>query len=91
MKVYDKAAWHIDAGENRDEVIKRFSIIFSYLLKNDMLSSEGKEIMDIGVDSSVSLHERMVNESGKNFLDSRCNELLECKLEDLQKKLCSKI
>ena len=32
MKIYDKAAWHIDADENPNEVVEKFKIIFSFLL-----------------------------------------------------------
>ena len=28
MRVYDKAQWHIDAGEDKNEVIKKFKAVF---------------------------------------------------------------
>lgn len=87
MKIYDKAAWHIDGGEKKEDVLKRFSIIFSYLAKNNMLTDEGKEILELGIDSSVSLHERMVNESGKTFLDNEYDILLSLPLDSLQNRL----
>ena len=33
-------------------------------------NSEGQEILDLGVDSSVSIHERMVTEEGKKFMEA---------------------
>lgn len=87
MKIYDKAAWHIDGGEKKEDVLRRFSIIFSYLAKNNMLTDEGKEILELGIDSSVSLHERMVNESGKTFLDKEYDTLLSLPLDSLRNRL----
>ena len=65
MKIYDKASWHIDGGERKEDVIKKFSLIFDFLEKEGMLTDEGKEILELGIDTSISLHERMVNEKGK--------------------------
>ena len=87
MKVYDKAAWHIDNGENKDDVLKRFSIVFKYLAEKNMLTSEGREILDLGIDSSVSLHERMVNSEGQKLLDSKYDTLLGLSIAELQKQL----
>ncbi|MBO5731840.1 MAG: hypothetical protein J6R67_11620 [Treponema sp.] len=87
MKVYDKAIWHIDGGESKDEVLKKFATIFTYLKKNEMLTDEGLEIFDLGIDSSVSLHERLVNDKGKVFLDKTYDSLLKLSCEQMENYL----
>lgn len=85
IKVYDKAQWHIDAGENADSVIDRLTALFRFLDEKSLLTGEGKEILDLGIDSSVSIHERMVTEKGKmfmeecydNVIDKRADEMIE--------------
>lgn len=69
MKVYDKAQWHIGNGENSSEVIAKFQEVFSFLNTHKMLSADGLEIFEFGIDSSISLNEKMVTEEGQNFLD----------------------
>lgn len=70
LKVYDKAQWHIDAGEDVDEVVSKLKAVFSFLDKKGMLVDEGKEIIDLGIDSSVSIHERMLTEEGNKFMEA---------------------
>lgn len=76
LKIYDKAAWHIDGGENKDSVIKKFRLLYDLLEKHDMLSYEGKEELESGIDDSCSLHERMVNQKGASFLDAYYDDIL---------------
>ena len=84
MKVYDKASWHIDNGEDKDEVLSRFSFLFAYLEKKNMLTDEGKEIFELGIDSSISLHERLVTDEGKKFLEANIDELLKMSISDVK-------
>ena len=76
LKIYDKAQWHIDAGENSKAVIDKLKVVLEFLDKEGMLTSEGKEIMDLGVDSSISIHERMLTEKGINFMESNYDKLI---------------
>lgn len=76
LKIYDKAQWHIDAGENSGVVIDKLKAVLEFLDKEGMLTSEGKEIMDLGVDSSVSIHERMLTEKGRNFMESNYDKIM---------------
>ena len=69
MKIYDKAQWHIDAGENESIVIARFKSVFTFLQKHNLLSDEGIEIYNLGVDDSVSLHERLLTDDGNKVID----------------------
>lgn len=77
ITVYDKAAWHIDAGEQKEQVLAHFKFIMEWSLKNKLLASEGLEIVEFGVDDSIALHSRMFNERGnlfmKKFYDSFIN------------------
>jgi Uri superfamily endonuclease len=74
--VYDKVAWHIDAGENKDAVLRHFSFILSWCEKNNLLSAEGQEIVQMGVDDSVSLHSRMFTEKGNTFMNKYYDEFI---------------
>ena len=69
MKIYDKAQWHIDAGESERLVLDRFNVVFSFLQEQNLLSEEGIEICDLGIDESVSLHERLLTEEGNKLLE----------------------
>lgn len=66
--VYDKASWHIDAGEPKSNVLAHFGFIMNWCKKNNLLSDEGEEILELGVDSSISIHSRMLNECGNLFM-----------------------
>lgn len=70
MKSYDKAAWHIDEGENEEKVVGFFKEIFTFLQEKNMLSMEGIEVLEDAMDESVALNSFMVNKAGEAFLDS---------------------
>lgn len=74
--VYDKVAWHIDAGENYDVVLSHFAFILSWCEKNNLLSAEGQEIVQMGVDDSISLHSRMFTEKGNKFMNKYYDEFI---------------
>ena len=76
MKIFDKASWQIDNGMNEEVVIAHFKFIFEWLNEHDMLSPSGLEILDIGIDEDVSLHEGLVNERGLHFLDEYYDKLI---------------
>jgi len=90
LKIYDKAQWHIDGGEDKISVVDKLKIILHFLLDKGLLSSEGKEIVNLGVDSSISIHERMLTQEGKKFMDEyydRYTDLIEGRVSN---KLLSK-
>ena len=76
LKIYDKAKWHIDAGEDSGVVIDKLKAVLEFLDKEGMLTSEGKEILDLGVDSSVSIHERMLTDKGRNFMEANYDKIM---------------
>ena len=89
MKIYDKAMWHIDGGENKEEVIEKFEVIFAVLKAKNMLSDEGKEIMEFGIDSSVSLHERLLTAEGNKFVEEHYDSVINLKSNEIAVKLLS--
>ena len=84
LKVYDKAKWHIDAGEDSRTVIDKLKVVLEFLDKEGMLTSEGKEIMDLGVDSSISIHERMLTDKGRNFMESNYDKLMHLSAKNIR-------
>ena len=87
MKIYDKASWHIDGGEKTSVVVLRFKEVFLFLLERDMLNDEGKETLEYGIDSSVSLNSTMVNIKGKRFLDHFYDDVINLKGKNIKKAL----
>jgi hypothetical protein len=76
LKIYDKAAWHIDGGEDEKEVVAKFKAIIEFLDSKGMLSKAGKEIIKSGIDESISIHENMLTNEGNNFMDTCYNNII---------------
>jgi hypothetical protein len=76
LKTIDKAAWQIDAGVSPDVVVAHFNKIFKWLDAKGMLTDEGQELMELGIDQSVSLHERLVTENALGYLESRYDDYI---------------
>ncbi|GAA0087682.1 hypothetical protein ACV3X1_01720 [Clostridium perfringens] len=76
MKVYDKAKWHNNGENNELNVKAYFQNLMELLLKNNMLSEDGREILDIGIDNDFSLNSKLVNEKGNLFLGKNYDEIL---------------
>lgn len=87
MKVYDKASWHIDGDEKKQDVIARFREVFEFLQGNEMLSEEGIETLEYAMDSSVSLNSMMVNLEGKEFLECYYDDVITNSPENIKKNL----
>ena len=90
LKIYDKAQWHIDAGEDGISSVKRIKAVFEFLQEKEMLSDEGKEMVEMGIDSSISLNERMVTEQGNRFLEQCYDDILQIPLRSVKKELKEK-
>jgi D-serine dehydratase len=52
-----------------------------------MLSEDGLEIFDLGINESISLHEELVTDDGAEFLDNHYDKLLEASHEEFFGKL----
>lgn len=76
MKIFDKAAWQIDGGISEEIVIAHFTAILEWLQSMNMLSADGEEILEIGIDDSVSLNEKMLSEEGNEFLTKYYDEII---------------
>jgi hypothetical protein len=87
IKVYDKASWHIDNGENKNEVLKKMKIIFDFLNKNSLLNSDGKELFNLGINEDSSLHDGLVTNEGKEFLDKNIDKIISKSSKEIEKTL----
>ncbi len=87
LKVYDKAQWHIDAGEDESAVVKKMEILFDFLENKGFLQAEGKEILKIGIDESISIHERMLTEKGNSFMESKYDGIINTNEEEFNEAL----
>lgn len=76
MMIIDKAAWQIDGGVPEEYVVKHFQMIFSWLNQHEMLSDDGKEEFEDGIDSCASLNEDLVTSDAVDFLDECYDECL---------------
>jgi hypothetical protein len=71
ITVYDKVSWHYPEGKNCPSVEAakvHLSAVMKWLNKNNLLSEEGKEIFEIGVDVDFSITSSMLNEKGNDVL-----------------------
>ena len=87
LKVYDKAQWHIDAGEDEKAVVNKMKILFGFLDAKGLLQQEGKEMLELGVDSSISIHERMLTEQGNKFMDAKYDTVINTSEEEFGEAL----
>lgn len=86
-KVYDKASWHIDNGESKKEVIAKFKAVFIFLNKHNLLTEDGKEILEIGIDGSVVLSSNMVTTKGNKFLSKYYDKVIDYPSTKIEKEL----
>ncbi|MEK4439107.1 hypothetical protein [Paenibacillus sp. FSL K6-2862] len=66
--VYDKASWHLESDSPTG--LEHLQAIMDWLNQQKLLSEEGLEIFELGVDQEFSLTSEMVTEEGKDLLDS---------------------
>jgi len=69
MTIIDKAAWQIDGGVPKELVVKHFITVFSWLDRHKMLSDEGREEFEDGIDSCASLNEDLITPEALDFLE----------------------
>lgn len=90
MHIFDKALWHIDAGEDKAAVLAKFQAVFSFLNEKELLSEDGQEIFEFGIDDSVSLNEDMVTKEGAAFLYKHYDEVINCNADSITAELSSR-
>lgn len=68
--VYDKVSWHYPEGQNCPnlEAAKiHFETVMEWLKRNSLLSGEGEEIFEIGIDADFSITSPMLNKKGNEI------------------------
>ena len=80
-KVYDKASWHIDAGEPTSSVLSHFKFIIDWCNQNNLLTDEGEEILELGIDASISIHSRLLNERDNMFMTKYYDMFISAQIE----------
>ena len=73
-KTYDKVRWHFPEGKgcpSLEDAKIHFSVVMKWLKDNDLLSVEGIEAAETGIDSDFALTSHMLTAKGNRILD-RC-------------------
>lgn len=76
MIIIDKAVWQIDGGVSEKLVVNHFKTVFMWLDSHEMLTEEGKEELEDGIDDCASLNENLVTRDGLDFLEECYDEYL---------------
>jgi hypothetical protein len=79
FKVYDKVKWHYPEGKGCPDIEsakQHFSAVMKWLNKNNLLSEEGDELFELGVDSDFSITSSMLSEKGNKILQKKYSKLL---------------
>ena len=76
MKIIDKAAWQIDGGVPADKTVRHFACVFEWLSRHGLLTEEGEEELEDGIDDTASLNDELVSEQGIAFLESCYDDYL---------------
>ena len=61
--------------------------VLSFLESKKLLSEEGEELLDLGIDSSISIHERMLTDLGNMFMEKCYNNVINCSPENIKTAL----
>ncbi len=86
MIIIDKAGWQIDGGIPSELVVEHFRIMFQWLKLHDMLTEEGLEELDDGIDEEASINDELVNSNGIKFLQECYDNFLNIIAKDLYGK-----
>lgn len=82
MIIIDKAAWQIDGGVPEELVVNHFKTVFLWLKRHDMLSDEGEEEFEDGIDDCASLNEDLITKEGIEFLEKCYDDYLKVIAKD---------
>lgn len=70
-KIYDKVSWHFPEGKrcpSLEAAKVHFSVVTQWLKDKGLLSAEGREALENGIDSEFSLTAHMVTAEGNKIL-----------------------
>lgn len=79
FKVYDKVSWHFPEGKNcpsLEVALNHIEIIMKWLNENNLLSAEGVEMLEIGIDSDFSITSTMLSKNGNEIMSQNYSEWL---------------
>ena len=79
LKIYDKVSWHFPEGKNcpNIEAAKRhFKVVMEWLHRNNLLSDEGREIYNLGIDDDFSITSNMLTDMGSLLLNRHYSQWL---------------
>ena len=76
ITIFDKFAWHLDAGIDEHKLKDYFQKLMEFLKKYQLLNDYGLEIFNFGVDSSLSITSKMLTDDGNSFLSVWYDEYL---------------
>ncbi len=68
---YDKVSWHFPDGKNCPSLGAakvHFDVVMRWLGSQELLSPEGREAIEIGIDSDFSLTSYMLTDTGNKLL-----------------------
>jgi len=71
IDVYDKVSWHFPEGQNCSSLAAakvHFVAVMEWLKENHLLSSEGKEVFELGISSDSSITSSMLSPTGNKIL-----------------------
>lgn len=69
MKIYDKGAWHLDAGLDQATVSQHFELLFHWLSEKNLLNHNGDEIVQLNLYDDASLHSDLLTVQGNDFME----------------------
>ena len=72
MKVYDEVSWHFpDGGAESLEMAKsHFKVLMDWLYQNQLLSPDGIEAYQVGIDSDFSITDAMLTTEGNAIVNN---------------------
>ena len=69
MKTIDKAVWQTDGGVPEDKVVSHFRTVFEWFCRKGMLTQDGEQELEEGIDDCAVLNDELVNGQGMAFLE----------------------
>jgi hypothetical protein len=72
LVVYDKVSWHFPEGKDCPSLSaakKHFEVLMNWLKQNHLLSNEGEEIFELGIDADFSINSSMLSQEGQKIMD----------------------
>lgn len=64
MIIIDKASWQIDGGIDESDLVNHFTAVFKWLSKHDMLTRDGEDELEDGIDDTALLNDERITANG---------------------------